>query len=154
MRFDYKTMKEYAYRKEPIGKYCGVLVFPMSKKSYQDLQDDRGYYYVIYDDNNLIVRDNYVYAWLSENGDLHEPKEKKVYLTDEDEDEDEKPAVVRNVYIRDNGGTEKANVIIGNNTKSETSEVKDDLSSAFFDRISQEIDNILKGGFNYEVGTN
>ena len=34
------------------------------------------------------------------------------------------------------------------------SSTKDDLSSAFFDRISQEIDNILKGGFNYEVGIN
>lgn len=157
MRFDYRTMKEYAYRKEPIGKYCGVLVFPMSKKSYQDLQDDRGYYYVIYDDNNYIVRDNYIYARLGVNGDLNEFTEKKVYLTDEDEDEE--PAVVRNVYIKDNGETKKANVIIGNNTKSEVSEtkttpVKDDLSSAFFDRISQEIDDILKGGFNYEVGTN
>lgn len=151
MRYDYETMKKYAYRKEPIGKYYGVWVFSMSKKDYQDLQDDRGYYYLIYDDNNLIVRDNYVYAWLSVNGDLHEPKEKRVYLTDEDE----KPVV----GIKDNGGTEKANIIIGNNTKSEVSEtkttpVKDDLSSAFFDRISQEIDNILKGGFNYEVGTN
>ena len=154
MRFDYSTMKEYAYRKEPIGKYNGVLVFSMSKKAYQDLQDDRGYYYVIYDDGNYIVRDNYIYARLGVNGDLNEFTEKKVYLTDEDEDEDEKPAVVRNVYIRDNGETKKANVIIGNNTKSETSEVKDNLSSAFFDRISQEIDNILKGGFNYEVGTN
>lgn len=154
MRFDYNTMKEYAYRKEPIGKYNGVLVFSMSKKAYQDLQDDRGYYYLIYDDGNYIVRNNYIYALLSENGNLNEYIEKRVYLTDEDEDEDEKPAVGRNVYIKDNGGTEKANIIIGNNTKSETSEVKDDLSSAFFDRISKEIDNILKGGFNYEVGTN
>ena len=159
MRFDYKTMTEYAYRKEPIGKYNGVLVFSMSKKDYQDLQDDRGYYYLIYDDGNYIVRNNYIYARLSDNGDLHELKEKRVYLTDEDEDEDEKPAVVRNVYIRDNGGTEKANIIIGNNTKREVSETKttpveEDLSSAFFDRISKEIDNILSGGFNYEVGTN
>ena len=155
MRFDYNTMREYAYRKEPIGKYNGVLVFSMSKKDYQDLQDDRGYYYLIYDNGNYIVRDNYVYAWLSDNGDLHEPKEKRVYLTDEDE----KPAVVRNVYIRDNKGAEKANVIVNNNTKGEAPEVKsasaeDDLSSAFFDRISQEIDNILKGDFRYEVGTN
>ena len=155
MIFDYKTMKEYAYRKEPIGKYNGVLVFSMSKKDYQDLQDDRGYYYLIYDDGNMIVKDNYIYALLSINGNLNEYCAKKVYLTDEDEDEDEKPVV----GIKDNGGTEKANIIIGNNTKSEVSEtkttpVKDDLSSAFFDRISQEIDNILKGGFNYEVGTN
>ena len=154
MRFDYNTMREYARRKEPIGKYCGALVFSMRKKDYQDLQDDRGYYYLIYDDGNIIVRYNYIYALLSENGNLNEYIEKRVYLTDEDEDEDEKPAVGRNVYIRDNGETKKANVIIGNNTKSETSEVKDDLSSAFFDRISKEIDDILKGGFNYEVGTN
>ena len=159
MIFDYKTMKEYAYRKEPIGKYNGVLVFSMSKKDYQDLQDDRGYYYLIYDDGNMIVKDNYIYALLSINGNLNEYCAKKVYLTDEDGDEDEKSAVVRNVYIRDNGGTEKANVIIGNNTKNEvpetkTTPVEDNLSSAFFDRISQEIDNILKGGFNYEVGTN
>lgn len=155
MRFDYNTMREYAHRKEPIGKYNGVLVFSMSKKDYQDLQDDRGYYYLIYDNGNYIVRDNYVYAWLSDNGDLHEPKEKRVYLTDEDE----KPAVGRNVYIKDNGGTEKANIIIGNNTKNEvpetkTTPVEDNFSSAFFDRISKEIDDILKGGFNYEVGTN
>jgi hypothetical protein len=157
MRYDYETMKKYAYRKEPIGKYYGAFVFSMSKKDYQDLQDDRGYYYLIYDDGNYIVRNNYIYALLSENGNLNEFSDKRVYL--KDEDKDEKSAVVRNVYIRDNGGTEKANVIIGNNTKSEVSEtkttpVKDDLSSAFFDRISQEIDNILKGGFNYEVGTN
>ena len=148
MRFDYSTMKEYAYRKEPIGKYNGVLVFSMSKKSYQDLQDDRGYYYLIYDDGNYIVRNNYIYALLSENGNLNEYIEKRVYLKDE-------PVIGRN----DNGGTEKANIIIGNNTKSEVSEtrttpVEDNLSSAFFDRISQEIDDILKGGFNYEVGTN
>ena len=159
MRFDYSTMNEYARRKEPIGKYCGALVFSMSKKDYQDLQDDRGYYYLIYDDGNIIVRNNYIYALLSENGDLNEYHNKKVYLTDEDEDEDEKPAVVRNVYIKDNGEAKKANVIIGNNTKNEVSETKstpveDNLSSAFFDRISQEIDDILKGGFNYEVRTN
>lgn len=146
MRFDYNTMKEYAYRKEPIGRYNGALVFSMSKKDYQDLQDDREYYYLIYDDGNYIVRYNYVYAWLSDNGDLHEYNEKRVYL----KDEDEKPAAIRN----DNGGAEKANIVIGNNTKSETPGVKDDFSSAFFDRIGQEIDNILKGGFNYEVGTN
>ena len=155
MRFDYNTMREYAYRKEPIGKYNGVLVFSMSKKDYQDLQDDRGYYYLIYDDGNIIVRNNYIYALLSENGDLHEYNKKRVYL----KDEDEKPAVVRNVYIRDNKGAEKANVIVGNSTKREDPEVKsapvdDILSSAFFDRISQEIDNVLKGGFNYEVGAN
>ena len=155
MRFDYNTMKEYAYRKEPIGRYGGVLVFSISKKDYQDLQDDRGYYYLIYDDDNMIVKDNYVYALLSLNGNLHEYNEKRVYL--KDEDEDEKPSVVRNVYIRDNEKVEKANVIISGNTKGEAPEMKsasaeDDLSSAFFDRISQEIDNILKGGFNYEFG--
>ena len=150
MRFDYKTMREYACRKEPIGKYCGVLVFSMCKKAYQDLQDDRGYYYLIYDDGYYIVRDNYIYASLSVNGDLNEFSEHRVYLKDEE------PEVVRNVYIRDNGGAEKVNIIIGNNTKKEDPEVKsdDNLSSAFFDRISQEIDNVLKGNFNYEVGTN
>lgn len=155
MRFDYSTMREYAYRKEPIGKYNGVLVFSMSKKDYQDLQDDRGYYYLIYDDSNYIVRDNCIYALLSENGNLNEYNAKRVYL--KDEDEDEKPAVVQNVYVRNNGEVKKANVIISGNTKGEAPEVKsasaeDDLSSAFFDRISQEIDNILKGGFNYEFG--
>ena len=145
-------MREYAHRKEPIGKYNGVLVFAMSKKAYQDLQDDRGYYYLIYDDGYYIVRDNYIYASLSVNGDLNEFREHRVYL----KDEDEKPEVVRNVYIRNNGETEKANVIVSNNAKKEVPEVKSDdiFSSAFFDRISQEIDNVLKGNFNYEVGTN
>ena len=68
-------------------------------------------------------------------------------------DKDEESAVVQNMY---NVGT---NVVVGNNIMSEAPEVKptpvgDDPSSVFFDRISQEIDNILKGDFNYEVGTN
>lgn len=149
MRFDYNTMREYARRKEPIGKYNGVLVFSMRRINYQDLQDDKGYYYLIYDDGNYIVRDNYIYALLSENGNLHEYNEKRVYLKDKDEES----AVVQNMY---NVGT---NVVADNNIMSETPEVKptpvdNDPSSVFFDRISQEIDNILKGDFNYEVGTN
>lgn len=100
---------------------------------------------MIYDDCNIIVKYNYVYAWLSDNGDLHE-FEKKIYLTNKDE----KPAVVRN----DNEEVQKDNVIVDNNIKDESSEIEDNLYSAFFDRISQEIDNILKGDFNYEVGTN
>lgn len=155
MRFDYSTMREYARRKEPIGKYNGVLVFSMRRIDYQNLQDDKGYYYLIYDDGNYIVRDNYIYALLSENGNLNEYSEKRVYLKDKDKE----PVIVRNVYVGDNGEAKKAKVVVSNNTKSETPEVKpalveDNLSSVFFDRISQEIDNILKGDFNYEVGTN
>ena len=143
MRFDYKTMKEYAHRKEPIGKYNGVLVFSMSKKAYQDLQDDRGYYYLIYDDNNYIVRNNYIYALLSENGDLNEYNSTRVYL--KKDDNGDVVACNREKLLHHTEETY--------NKVTETKPI-DNSFSEFFDRISKEIDDILSGDFRYEIGTN
>lgn len=51
MNFDYKTLKRMAESGDMVGRWNGKSVFSASKKNLND-----GVFYILYDDNNKIVR--------------------------------------------------------------------------------------------------
>ena len=79
MQFTYTYLKSADENKMRVGNYEGKPVFAITKDRLEDTADDR-YYYIIYDDNNYLYNNGYVYAMIESNGDVNHFSKRR-YLT-------------------------------------------------------------------------
>ena len=84
MTYSYSFLKEKAFNGESIGSWNGKRVYAASKKDVGRLYEK--YFYVLYDDKNMIYNDGYIYGYLSLDGTVTEIKKMK-YETKEKNDE-------------------------------------------------------------------
>lgn len=76
MEFTYGTLKSADQNGNRIGNWKGRPVFASSKNGLKNRCI--GVYYIVYDDNNVLVRRNedndkwYKYGWVSRNGNVNE----------------------------------------------------------------------------------
>ena len=68
-KYSYSELKKAAQARRRIGGYEGEDVFAISKHVYDPIIHGRGYY-VLYDDNNKLVRGYAVHGTIDENGNL------------------------------------------------------------------------------------
>ena len=68
-KYSYSELKKAAQARRRIGGYEGEDVFAISKHVYDPIIHSRGYY-VLYDDNNKLVRGYAVHGTIDENGNL------------------------------------------------------------------------------------
>lgn len=123
MGYDYKTLEKY--RGNQVGKWCGIPVLSISKEDYERQNYVQGFYLVIYDDHNALVKNNMVVGKLSQNGEIIQitatpysvPKKK------------ETPVEIK---------VEEVSV------EARTIPLVDAGSNEFFERVGREIEEILK----------
>ena len=74
MTYNYAFLEDKALSGGVIGKWKGIPIFSISKNDFKKMkQEGRGktdVYYLIYDDENKLVKNNGVYGQLLPNGDI------------------------------------------------------------------------------------
>ena len=75
MTYSYSFLKEKAFNGESIGNWNGKRVYAASKKDVGRLYEK--YFYVLYDDKNMIYNDGYIYGHLDLDGTVTEIKKMK-----------------------------------------------------------------------------
>lgn len=72
--YTFQNLMSKAANGVSIGKWKGSEVFPISNSDFKTLKRNnemkKDVWYVIYDDNNYMIKDNYVYGRLKENGNI------------------------------------------------------------------------------------
>ena len=136
MAYDYTTLKLAAQRGEPLGKWNGVPVYAIAKEDLYN--SNRAWYYIVYNDNNALVRDGYRLGTVSPQGNVTE-------LT--------KPAKYR--YMEPQKETPKYEVkvedcAVAQNVPAKTVPMVDAGAEEFFVRIEAEIDALLKSEFVFD----
>ena len=81
MQFTYTYLKNARYHNVSMGTWKGCQVKAALKREVSDC-NEANTYYVIYDDNNIIYKDGYIYGTLSENGNVNECR-KRAYRIEE-----------------------------------------------------------------------
>ena len=71
MAYDYTTLKLAARREEPLGKWNEVPVYAIAKEDLYSRSSAK-HYYIVYNDNNALVRDGYRYGTVSPQGNVTE----------------------------------------------------------------------------------
>lgn len=132
MAYDYTTLKLAAQRDEPLGKWNGVPVYAIAKEDLYD--SNRTWYYIVYNDNNALVRDGYRLGTVSPQGNVTELTKPAKYIYPEPRKETPK----YEVKVEDVGVPAKAVPMV------------DAGAEEFFVRIEAEIDALLKSDFVFE----
>lgn len=69
-KYSYEGLKSAAASGSRIGMYQGVEVYACSKYKYDSMKNKGNRYYVIYDDNNYMVRNYSIFGTIDSNGGL------------------------------------------------------------------------------------
>ena len=128
MAYDYTTLKLAAQRDEPLGKWNGIPVYAIAKEDLYD--SNRTWYYIVYNDNNALVRDGYRLGTVSPQGNVTELTKPAKYIYPEPQKE--------KVKVEDVGVPAKAVPMV------------DAGAEEFFVRIEAEIDALLNSDFVFE----
>lgn len=82
MNFDFMTLEKYEKRGERLGNWRGLPVFALSRQHLKE--KGNGAYYVLYDDDNVLVRyhngEYRVYGVVDEYGSVNEYGHSKLYF--------------------------------------------------------------------------
>lgn len=133
--YDYTTLKLASERGEILGTFNGISVCAIAKK---DLWSSvAGRYYIVYDDDNKLVKNQWCYGTVTSTGAINEYTKGRYYAYPEPQVEKkmEEPVKVEEV-----------------NVAAKTIPLVDAGAEDFFIRIEKEIDELLKNDFNFEVG--
>ena len=133
MAYDYTTLKLAAQRDEPLGKWNGVPVYAIAKEELYE--SNRAWYYIVYNDNNALVRDGYRLGTVSPQGNVTELTKPAKYIYPEP-----KRDTISKVEIR----VDEVGV------PAKTIPMVDAGAEEFFVRIEAEIDALLKSDFVFE----
>ncbi len=131
MAYDYTTLKFAARKEEALGKWNGVPVYAISKNDLSE--SNKAWYYIVYDDNNALVRDGYRLGTVGENGNVTElarPTRYKYY--------EAKTKAEVEVKVEELG------------VPAQTVPLVDAGANDFFLRIEAEIDALLKSEFKFD----
>lgn len=136
MAYDYNTMKLAAERESSLGTFNGVGVYAIKKEDLYLSPDGR--YYIVYDDDNALVKDGMFYGRVSTWGDVSEVKIPRYYAYPEPK----RKATVkeREVSVEEVPVKAKEVPLVSMGT------------DEFFGRIEREIDELLKSDFKFEMG--
>lgn len=132
MAYDYTTLKLAAQRDEPLGKWNGIPVYAIAKEDLYD--SNRTWYYIVYNDNNALVRDGYRLGTVSPQGNVTELTKPAKYIYPEPRKEAPKYEVK----------VEEVNV------PAKAVPMVDAGAEEFFVRIEAEIDALLNSDFVFE----
>ena len=132
MAYDYTTLKLAAQREEPLGKWNGVPVYSIAKEDLYE--SNRTWYYIVYNDNNALVRDGYRLGTVSSQGNVTELNRPSKYHYPEPR----KETPTYEVKV------EEVNV------PAKTVPMVDAGANDFFVKIEAEIDALLKSEFTFD----
>ena len=79
-KYSYNELKVAAAEKRRIGGYMGANVFACSKWKYDPL-NNKGSFYVLYDEDNKLVCDGIVYGTISEKGLVEQWNNKRTWIS-------------------------------------------------------------------------
>jgi len=134
MAFDFHSLKSMWKANEPLGKWNGVPVYACPKNMLYSASPS--YYYVVFDDNNALVRNEKRYGTVSASGNVTELSTPQSYAFPEPRRSEPKETVEVRV--------EEVNV------PAKTIPMTDAGAEDFFIRIEAEIDSLLKSDFVFE----
>jgi hypothetical protein len=129
-KYDYNALRDAAQQRKRIGGWEGYDVYTCSKYDYDP---SSSYFWVIYDDDKVLVREGQVYGTISSNGQVDKcipyayfiPKKKNKMPA---EDKRSVPATAYSAYVA--------------GAKPEDTQVAVDVED-FFVRIDKEINELL-----------
>lgn len=134
MRFDKITLQLAEERNDVLGLWDGIVVRSCSKESMR-VKDDGGQYFIVWDDDNKMVKGGWCLGTISADGTLNEYKRSQKYKYYEPE---VKKMLKEEIRVEEVG------------VKAETIPLIDAGAEEFFDRITKEIDEILRSEFRYD----
>lgn len=80
-KYSYEGLKSAAASGSRIGMYQGIEVYSCSKYKYDSMKNKGNRYYVIYDDNNYMVRNYSIFGTIDSNGSLDVWERTKRFVT-------------------------------------------------------------------------
>ena len=144
-KYSYNELKKAAQARRRIGGYEGMDVYACSARIYDPPVHSKGYY-VLYDDDNKLVRGYTVHGTIDENGNLDVWKVKGHWS----------PAVTRNSESKTRSVSASAYSAVV--AQAEGNEVGEPLSSdSWFTKLDREINELLSSAkimeykINFEV---
>lgn len=136
MAFDFNTLKSMWKADEPLGKWNGVEVYACPKNMLSSVSPD--YYYVVFDDNNALVRNEKRYGTVSTSGNVTELSSIKPYPYPEARRTSTPAKETYEVKVEEVG------------VPAQTVPMTDAGANDFFIKIEAEIDALLKSDFVFE----
>lgn len=133
MAYDYTTLKLAALRGEPLGKWNGVPVYAIAREDLYS-RSSAQHYYIVYNDNNALVRDGYRYGTVSAQGNVTELTRPAKYIYPEPQKETSNYEACA----------------IAESVPAQTVPMVDAGAEEFFVKIEAEIDALLKSNFVFE----
>lgn len=134
MAFDFNSLRAAWRSDEVLGKWNGVPVYACPKNQLRNVSQQ--YFYIVFDDNNALVRGEYRYGTVSSTGNVTELSSPKPYAYPE-EKRTSTPAR-EEVKVEEVGAP------------AETVPMVDAGANEFFIRIEAEIDALLKSEFTFD----
>lgn len=139
MAFDFNSLRAAWRSDEVLGKWNGVPVYACPKNQLRNVSQQ--YFYIVFDDNNALVRGEYRYGTVSSTGNVTELSSPKPYAYPE-EKRTSTPAK-EEVKVEEVCATAQ-------NIPAETIPLVDAGANEFFIKIEAEIDALLKSEFVFE----
>lgn len=134
MAYDYNTMKLAAERESALGTFNGTSVYAIKKEDLH--KSSNGSYYIVYDDENALVKDGVFYGRVGTWGDISEVKVPCHYAYPEPKRKATKKE--REVSVEEVPVSAKEVPLVSMGT------------DEFFGRIEKEINSLLRSEFVFE----
>ena len=134
MAFDFNSLKAAWKSDEALGKWNGTPVYACPKNQLRNVSQQ--YFYVVFDDNNALVRGGYRYGTVGSGGNVVELSNPESYPYPENR-RTSTPAK-EEVKVEEVG------------TPAETVPLVDVGANEFFIKIEAEIDSLLKSEFVFD----
>lgn len=134
MAFDFNSLKAAWKSDEALGKWNGTLVYACPKNQLRNVSQQ--YFYVVFDDNNALVRGGYRYGTVGATGNVVELSNPESYPYPEDR--------------RTSTPAREEVCAVAQNIPAETVPLVDVGTDEFFGRIEAEIDALLKSEFVFD----
>lgn len=131
MAFDFNSLKAAWKSDAALGKWNGVPVYACPKNQLRNVSQQ--YFYIVFDDNNALVRGEYRYGTVSSTGNVTELSSPKPYTYPE-----EKRTSTPEVKVEEVGVPAEAVPLV------------DAGANEFFIKIEAEIDALLKSEFVFD----
>jgi hypothetical protein len=137
--FDFNSLRAAWRSDEVLGKWNGVPVYACPKNQLRNVSQQ--YFYIVFDDNNALVRGEYRYGTVSSTGNVTELSSPKPYVYPE-EKRTSTPAR-EEVKVEEVCATAQ-------NIPAEAIPLVDAGANEFFIKIEAEIDALLKSEFVFD----
>ena len=137
MAFDFNSLRAAWRSDEVLGKWNGVPVYACPKNQLRNVSQQ--YFYIVFDDNNALVRGEYRYGTVSSTGNVTELSSPKPYAYPEE----------KRTPAREEVKVEEV-CAAAQNIPAETIPLVDAGANEFFIKIEAEIDALLKSEFTFD----